>query len=95
MNSWAPANFAEWYGLRDRGGVAPGRIADLLVLDDLYDFKIRQVFASGKLVAERGEILPQAFAPASDSAPTIGGSVKIARNSLDLRVPELGQTVEA
>ncbi len=87
----ATLNSAEWYGLRERGGVAPGRIADLLVIDDLYDFKIRQVFASGKLVAERGEILPQAFAPASDSALTIGGSVKIARNSLDLRVRAAGE----
>lgn len=41
-------------GLRDRGAVAPGRIADFILLDDLAGFRIRAVYKRGKLVPEAG-----------------------------------------
>ena len=51
---------AECFGLRYVGAVAPGYRADLLVLDDLDSVSVRQVYSSGKLVAENGEALPMA-----------------------------------
>ncbi|BDR57212.1 adenine deaminase [Xylocopilactobacillus apis] len=37
-------------GLWDRGAIAPGRVADLIVLDDPKTFKIESVYKNGKLV---------------------------------------------
>src|SRR3989344_6069083 len=39
------------YGLSDRGAVAPGYLADLVVLDDLHSVKIHSVYKSGAEVA--------------------------------------------
>lgn len=39
-------------GLWDRGAIAPGRVADLIVLDDLATFKINSVYKNGRLVQD-------------------------------------------
>jgi adenine deaminase len=57
---------ARHYGLNDRGAVAPGRCADLVVVDDLERFRPRFVLHGGTVVAADGEYL--ADAPPS-SAP--------------------------
>ncbi len=46
----ATLNTAECYGLMDRGAVAPGYLADLVVLDDLAGFKIHSVYKKGRKV---------------------------------------------
>ncbi len=51
----ATLNTAECYGLKDRGAIAPGYIADLLVLDNLRNISVLQVYKNGKLVAENDE----------------------------------------
>ena len=48
---------AQCHGLRDLGAVAPGYKADLLVLDDLEDLAINQVFKGGVLVSQNGKTL--------------------------------------
>ena len=53
----ATLNAANCYGLRDRGAVAPGHLADLILFDDLNDFNVRKVWASGKLVSDEGKYL--------------------------------------
>lgn len=58
----ATLNTAECYHLNDRGAVAPGLIADLVVLDDLYAFNIEKVYKNGQLVAENGNALFEAKA---------------------------------
>jgi adenine deaminase len=50
----ASLNAAECYGLRDRGAIAPGLRADIVLLDNLYDFKVHQVFIKGEEVAREG-----------------------------------------
>jgi adenine deaminase len=40
-------------GLRDRGAIAPGRIADCVLLRDLKTFEIAAVYKRGKLVGEK------------------------------------------
>lgn len=42
------------FGLTGIGAVAPGYSADLLVIDDLENMKIRDVYYKGKLVAKNG-----------------------------------------
>lgn len=46
------------YNLKNLGAVAPGYIADLLILDDLNTVKVRDVYFRGKRVAANGEALP-------------------------------------
>lgn len=53
----ATLNAAECYGLKGKGAIAPGYIADLVVIDNLEDFNIVKVFKNGKLVAENNRAL--------------------------------------
>lgn len=50
------------------GAIAPGRIADLLLVKDLREFSVHRVFANGQLVAQDGQLctpLPSPVYPAS------------------------------
>lgn len=54
---------AEAFGLKDRGMIAPGRRADIVLLDDLEDCAVSDVIAGGRLVdealfASRGHVSP-------------------------------------
>ena len=51
-------NTAEYFRLHDRGAIAPGRRADIAVLDDLRTVRASLVLRSGRLVARAGELLP-------------------------------------
>ncbi len=60
----ATLNPATYYGLDgDLGGVAPGRYADLCLLDDLAEPRPAAVVARGRLVAERGRLLARVPEP--------------------------------
>ena len=48
----ASINASNCYGLKNVGAIAPGYKADLLIVDNLKDFNIEQVYKAGKLVAE-------------------------------------------
>ncbi|MGI6093995.1 MAG: adenine deaminase [Lachnospiraceae bacterium] len=50
-------NAAQCYRLYDRGGIAPGLRADLVLFDDLQEFGVKKVWIKGKLVAEDGVYL--------------------------------------
>ncbi len=54
----ATINAAECFRLYDRGAIAPGYRADIVLLDDLREFHVDRVWMRGKLTAERGEYLP-------------------------------------
>ncbi|HEV7751901.1 MAG TPA: adenine deaminase [Baekduia sp.] len=51
----ASLNAAEHYGLRDRGAIAPGRRADVVVVEDLHELRPSLVLAGGRVVARDGE----------------------------------------
>ncbi|MGJ0848132.1 adenine deaminase [Tissierella praeacuta] len=53
----ATLNPSECYGLKGKGAIAPGYIADLVVIDNLKDFNIINVFKNGNLVAENNKAL--------------------------------------
>jgi adenine deaminase len=53
----ASYNTAQYFRLHDRGAVAPGFVADLVVLDDLNTFQVESVYKDGKLVAQHGKLL--------------------------------------
>lgn len=53
----ATLNAAQCYNLKDRGGIAPGLVADIVLLDDLKNFNVRNVFIDGKEIARDGKYL--------------------------------------
>jgi adenine deaminase len=54
----ATINPARYFPLPGIGAIAPGYRADLVVLQDLNEIRINQVFKAGRLVAEGGRTLP-------------------------------------
>ncbi len=52
----ATLNAAECYGMRDRGGIAPGRRADLVLVKDFKGFEVSACWAGGELVAREGRM---------------------------------------
>jgi adenine deaminase len=48
---------AEAAKLENIGAVAPGYVADFLLVDDLKNFRVHQVFAKGKEVARDGKLI--------------------------------------
>lgn len=61
----ATLNAAECYRLEKKGAIAPGYIADLVVIDNLADFNITHVFKGGELVAENNKAIfePKIYLP--------------------------------
>jgi adenine deaminase len=85
----ATLNVAEWFRLRDRGAVAPGRRADLVVFSDLQDFRAEMVFAGGRLVAQNGEPTSDWVLPEVEGS-SVRGSVDVDLEQLDLSTPAAG-----
>ena len=71
---FATLNAAECFHMYDKGAIAPSYLADIVLLDDLKDFKVRKVFAKGELVAEDGKYLPSFSKEPIDS---VSGSIHI------------------
>ena len=53
----ATINTAEYFKLDKLGAIAPGFVADILVLDSLEEVRIGRVYKRGDLVAEDGKLL--------------------------------------
>ncbi|RJR18028.1 MAG: adenine deaminase [Desulfobacteraceae bacterium] len=51
----ATLNPAEYFGLKNRGAIAPGYIADMVILDDLGKFQVNSVYKGGRLIADKGK----------------------------------------
>ncbi len=47
---------AEYFGLARRGGIAPGWLADMALVDSLELCRVEQVWKNGRLVAKSGKL---------------------------------------
>ena len=79
----ASLNTAEYFRLRDRGGIAPGMRADLLVVPDLVDFHVQDVYSGGVKVVENGCALPLPMDPPSRPQTN---SVNVNADNLDFTI---------
>ncbi len=82
----ATLNAAEWCRLRDRGAIAPGKRADLVVFSNPKDFHAEMVFAGGALVAQDGAPVGDWVVPAVDDAH-VRDTVRVDWEQLDLKIP--------
>jgi adenine deaminase len=80
----ATLNPAEYFGLRDRGAIAPGRRADMVVVEDLEDLSVSEVYSGGIQVARDGRPLPWKI-PAPPAPPP--PAMHIDWNTVDLELP--------
>ena len=74
----ATLNTAECYGLKDRGILAPGYKADIVLMADLKNFAPTQTWINGQLVAAKGKYL---LTDKKYSIKTVGSSVRIKKFS--------------
>ena len=83
----ATLNACEWFGLRDRGAIAPGRRADLVVFDSFDDLQARQVYVAGRLVARDG-----AMQVTTERGPAFAlpACMNVAWDAVDLAIPIAG-----
>jgi adenine deaminase len=89
-------NPAEYFGLKGKGAIAPNYWADMIVVDNLEEFRVEKVFKKGNLVAEEGEMVVE-IAPYSDPgveqtvriAPLDANAFRIKATGGDVRVIEL------
>jgi adenine deaminase len=79
-------NVAEWFGLEDRGAIAPGLRADLVVLRDLEGFETLRTYQAGRLVAREGRCLREYRLP-----PGLGPTVRVDWDAVDLSLPVHGK----
>lgn len=71
----ATINPATYFGFSHVGVLAPGKIADITIIDNLEEMTVEGVFIKGRLVASKGELLidlPKYIYP-----PEVKSSVKI------------------
>lgn len=60
----ATLNAAEYMGIdQDIGGIAPGRIADILFINDLEKFFVQKVMVDGEVIAEDGKLVVEISPP--------------------------------
>ena len=86
---------ARYWGFRQSGGIAPGLHADMVVLEDLAQFRVLRTYHAGRLVAAEGEALFETDAQIPpllrDTMHLRSGAFGVAR----LLLPFAGGTMDA
>ena len=94
----ATLNTAQHFGLeREIGSIAPGRLADFLVVSNLAEMKIDQVYARGVLAAEGGKLvidIPPYDYPES-ARNTVHVGRKVEAKDFDIKAPAGANEVRA
>lgn len=89
----ASINTAEYFGLKNLGAIAPGYKADLLILDNLVDFKPSIVVKNGIITAKDGQMI---IDTGNNIPSSLRGTVNIRwLDKEDLRIKAESDTVKA
>jgi len=89
----ATLNTAEWFALNDRGAIAPGKAADLVIVDELSEFTPRLVYKRGKLAAEKGGLIAAPMQDGLARPESVQSSVKIDWNAVTFHIPARGRRI--
>jgi adenine deaminase len=81
-------NPACYFGIKDRGAIAPGLAADLVALRDLKEFRVDKVWKNGRLVAEEGGLRPEVELP---DYPAPYAPLRVGSITLDALSPQVTQ----
>lgn len=71
---FATLNGAVRYGLRDLGAIAPGKLADIVLVESLHDWRPAAVLVGGRVVARDGRLTVDIADPVP---PPAGDSVRL------------------
>ncbi len=86
----ATLNPATFFNQHQIGAIAPGKRADLVVLNDLEKVAVDQVYYGGQLVAANGEPLADLTWPAARSVPP---AMRVNTGTIDLRIQAQGRSL--
>ncbi|MGD8241571.1 MAG: adenine deaminase [Desulfobacterales bacterium] len=86
----ATLNPARYFNLPAHGAIAPGKRADLVILDALETVAVHQVYSRGRLAAEAGGVAPDLVWPPQAAAPP---SMHIDPQTIDLSLKAEGERV--
>jgi len=87
----ASLNTATYYGLDEHlGGIAPGKVADIVVFKNLEDFTIAKVFVNGTLSVDDGKIMVKTkpFRHPSWTKNTVNVKKKLEAADFHVKVPK-------
>jgi adenine deaminase len=83
-------NTAQYFRLWERGVIAPGKRADMIVFSDLNNLQPEMVFRDGVLVAENGAmVIPKVPLSSIDLPASMNANLE----QLDLSIPESGARI--
>ena len=88
----ATLNTAEWFRLYDRGAIAPGKRADLVVFSDLHDIRPEMVLTGGRVVAQEGKAVG-AWHQATVDESSVRNTVRVDWDAVTLstfEIPAIG-----
>lgn len=89
----ASLNTAEYFGLKNLGAIAPGYKADMLLLDNLEEFRATAVIKNGQVVAQNGKMIVEVK---EKTLSSLRGTVNIRwLDSDDLKIKAEGDIVKA
>ncbi len=87
----ATLNPCEWFGLHDRGAIAPGRLADMVIFDEITNLTVRQVIVGCRFVARDGRFVDSVNSVAAP--PSVAGRSRIDFSRIDLRIRASGRRI--
>ncbi len=97
----ATINPARYFNLNNIGAIAPGRRADFVVFQDLYDLRTKKVYTKGFLIGENGEFCLDS--ESTQAAPVISSisssvsypeSMNLDITTIDLSIPVQGKYIK-
>ncbi|GAC1614690.1 MAG: adenine deaminase [Ktedonobacteraceae bacterium] len=84
----ASYNTAQYFRVYNRGAIAPGFIADMVVLDDLDTFQVESVYKDGILVARSGSLLEHEISISAHELPDTTHTIHIGSlTESDVHIP--------
>ncbi len=86
-------NVANYFDLKDRGAVAPGYRADLVLFDDLTDIRPKLVFSGGKQVVEKNCLRSTSKEELAEKYPELFDSVHVDVKKISFSIPVKGEKV--